>query len=196
MTDITQEPIFASAHSALMFAYNFAPAQCSPSMMAKSIVSGARPPPSRFRDARGGSLVGMDGAGQAGMILAEVHALGDFAVHFLAARYAPHHVPCACRHPCCAGYRPAPAFTEAVFWITHAAIAELEGHGVNYRLRRGLVLRYFGERENMSEMAKFAGVSRDMASQHNARLLPWFKQHEGAATHAIVAALKLAAVTE
>jgi hypothetical protein len=200
ITEITHEPIFASAHSALTFAYNFAPEQYAPSMMAKSIQSGARPPPSRFRDARGGSLVGMDGAAQAGMILAEVDnvgaLVGESAVYFLAARYAPHHVPCACRYPCCVGYRPARAFAEAVLWITHAAIDELEGHGVNYRLRRGLVLRFFGERENMSELAKFASVSRDMASQHNARLLPWFKQHEGAATHAIAEALKAAGITE
>ena len=196
MTDTYNEPIFASAHAALVFAFNFCTEQYAPSVMAKLIRGGPV--------GSGKGLVGMDGAGQAGMILAEVQSLGmrtidgwpnegfvaELAPHFLAARFAPHTTPCGCRAPCCTGHRPAAAFMTGINWITDAAREQLDGHQLNYALRRGLVLRFFGERENMSELATRAGVSRDMASQHNAKLLPWLKHEEGRAMHAAIVRLK------
>src|SRR5690242_7706495 len=185
--DDTEAP-FSSAQSALKFAYNFSPAQYAPSVMGRLISGG--------RLGRGSGLVGVDGAAQAGMILAEVRLLGALVEAFIAARFAPHHVPCACRQACCTGYRPTPAFTHGIYAITHAALDVLGDCSVNYRLRRGLVLRYFGERENMTELAKFAGVNRDTASQHNARLLPWLKHHDGASLHKCVYRLKEVGMVE
>jgi hypothetical protein len=189
---VNEDPLFASAHAALTFAFNYAPEQYAPSTMANLIKGGTL--------GSGKGLVGMDGAGQAGMILCEVARLGDRRdekaftgeshPYFLAARFAPHNMPCSCRNPCCVGYKPTNAFTEAMFWITHAAVEQLHDTSVNYRLRRGLVLRFYGERQNMSELAKFAGVHRDSASQHNAKLLPWLRQEDGAAMHAAIYRLK------
>lgn len=181
MTDL-DEQIFSSAHSALLFAFGYNPEQYAPSILAKMIRGGVV--------GSGKGLVGMDGAGQAGMVLAEIHDLGEAAEHFLAARFAPHYTDCSCRNPCCTGYRPSRTFREGIDWITEAAIGQLEDHQVNFRLRKGLVLRFFGERENMTDLSRFAGVSRDMASQHNAKLLPWLKHEEGKAMHAAIARLK------
>jgi hypothetical protein len=180
-----EEPIFPSAHAALAFAFGYSPDQYAPSVMAKLIQGGVL--------GNGKGLVGMDGAGQAGMILAEVHELGPAAENFLAARFAPHTVDCPCRRACCTGRKPALAFVDGIYWIAHESIQALSEESrtrTNYRLRRGLVLRFFGERENMSELAKFAGVSRDTASQRNAELLPWLKHNEGAAMHAAIVRLK------
>lgn len=181
------EPVFASAHGALTFAYNFAPEQYAPSTLGR-LMGGII--------GTGKGLVGMDGAGQAGMILREVEALGPMTSHFLAARFSPHSIPCACRAPCCAGQRHALAWDHAVDFISEQALVRLAGYTMNFRLRRGLVCRFFGEHVNMSELAKYASMDRDAATRHNAVLLPWLKHEDGIAIHAAVMALKTAGICE
>jgi hypothetical protein len=184
----SHEPLFASAHGALTFAYNFAPEQYPASIIARLIAGGAI--------GRGKGLVGMDGAAQAGMILREVDGLGAMAAHVLAARFAPHSIPCSCRRPCCAGHKHALAWDHAIDFITERAIEQLRGYTMNFRLRRGLVCRFFGEHVNMSELAKYASMDRDAATRHYAVLVPWLKHEDGAAIHAAVAALKMAGICE
>lgn len=187
MTEVEIEPLFASANAALSFAFRFSTEQYAPSPMGR-LAAGAP-------IGSGKGLAGLDGAGQAGMILAEVKSLGMDAEQFLAAQFAPRSLPCSCRRACCTGFRPGPAWAFAIAYIAEMALVRLADRHPNLTLRRGLVSRFFGERVNMTELAKAARVSRDTAAEHFGKLLPWLKDASGLARHRAIAALKDAGIT-
>ena len=86
---------FTSAHTALVFAFRF------------SVGAYDRPLANRLAEkSTGVGVAPLDMAAQAGMIRAEVCALGWLHEALLTARYAPSVVPCSCRSRCCAGKRP------------------------------------------------------------------------------------------
>lgn len=177
------DELFNSAHAALAFAYNFE-AQPPPGVLAR--LAGTT------TIGRGKGLVGLDGAGQAGMILAEVREVGPAAVYILAARYAPKTMPCACRAPCCCGERRTEIWDEAIAWITEQALGQLSGHVSNFRLRRGIVARFFGAKVNIGELAEYATVSRNTVTEHNAKIAAWLRKEEARVLHAIEGRLKSA----
>lgn len=90
------DTLFDNAHGALVFAFNFS-GQCYD-----------RPAMNRLATPAAGTgkgLVGLDGAAQAGFILAEVKGMGKLAEAILTARLAPRSMPCHCRSSCCASHR-------------------------------------------------------------------------------------------
>lgn len=83
------EPIFQSAHQALLFAYTFTPNQYAPAAVAeRQVAMWGRERYERAlprRPSRG--LTGLDGAAQAGMIHASVMRLGQCDQAFIGARF-------------------------------------------------------------------------------------------------------------
>jgi hypothetical protein len=161
---------FLSTHAALKFAFNF---------------TGGLPPTPHARLIGGRSnlagLTGFDGAGQAGMVLAELHECGPGVEHVITARYAPRMESCDCGAGCCRGWRDTLAWGIAVMWLTQQAMSHLSGRVSNYRLREAIVRRYFGERETMSGIASYALAHRDTVSDQNTILCAWLRVEEAAA---------------
>ncbi len=126
------EPLFPSAHAALMFAHWFAH-QAGPAPTAHAKLM-------RGPVGSGKGLAGLDGAGQAGMILAEVATLAPILRAVITARFAPEFSP---------EYRA--AIVKVL--LPHAA-AQL-GSGINSRRLVGdLVQRYFGVKVQHADLAE------------------------------------------
>lgn len=166
------DPLFESAHGALVFAFNYAPDFYDRPLMNKM----ADPP---HRSGKG--LVGLDGAAQAGFILAELRSLGTIPEAVLTARTAPKTMPCTCRRLCCSGKSTTPVYTEAIRTLTQAALDPLSGCVSHYRLRSVIVQRFFGESKSLGEIAELCGVNRDTASDHSAKVTKYLKTIEASA---------------
>lgn len=160
------DALFNSAHSALVFAFNFSGQQYDKSMMARMAAAPGR---------AGKGLGGLDGAAQAGMIRGELARIDPLSANILIARTAPHSIPCECRHACCSGEKPNLEWTNAIGFVTEVALGELSGCLSHYRLRRGIIERFFGVKHNLASLADECHVNRDTASAHNAKLVRWLK---------------------
>jgi hypothetical protein len=156
-----EEALFSSAHAALVFAFNF------------SGQSYDRPMMNRMATASTGSgkgLVGLDGAGQAGMIRAEVKSMGKLAEAILIARIAPRTTPCSCRASCCSGHKPNKEWTDAISFLSdHVRTTALAGCTANGLLRRECVIRYFtrkDDRRSIEAIAEEHDIARNTVSAH------------------------------
>ena len=101
--------LFRSTQDALLFAFRHAGQSYD------------RPLMLRMADAARGSgagLAGLDGAAQAGMIRAEVAALGRLYEAALVARFADRSIPCQCKAACCSGERLNGEWINAVAYLT------------------------------------------------------------------------------
>lgn len=159
------EPLFESAHGALVFAFNFS-GQCYDRPMMNRLASPA------FGSGKG--LAGLDGAAQAGMIRAEVQAMGQLAEAILIARLAPRVTPCSCRSSCCSGHRPNKEWGNAIAVLSdHIRTTALAGCTSNGLLRREYVVRYFtrkAERISLEALADKHDVARNTVSAHAAKV--------------------------
>lgn len=161
-----EEALFSSAHAALTFAFNFSGQQYDKSMMARLAST-----PSKA----GKGLGGIDGAAQAGMIRAELHACGELVENVLTARMAPKYIICECTHACCSGKKPNHEWEDAIAWLTRDAMSQVAGMLSHYRLRRGIIERHFGVKHNISELADICAVSRNTVAAHQQKILKWLK---------------------
>lgn len=171
------EPLFSSTHAALVFAFNF------------SHQAYDRPVMNRMADGpkrSGKGLVGLDGAGQAGMIRAAVDALGREEAMVITARFAPRRDKCECRQPCCSGYVPGREWRAAIDHLTEYVLRmALAGAVSHYRLRNGIVRRHFGEAVKLVDIAEVADVNRDTVADHAKRIAKHLSGIEGRAMKAI-----------
>lgn len=158
------EPLFKSAHAALVFAYRFTSQQYDRPLMNRMADKEAR---------TGKGLAGLDGAGQAGLIRSEVKGLGPLYESIVIASFAPQDVTCECKRPCCAGSKVNKEWSSAIDAITTEAMQHLAGKLSHYGLRRGIVERQFGAKHKLSELAEKCGVDKDTASAHNMILAMW-----------------------
>lgn len=161
------EPLFSSAHAALTFAHHFVCQHYDPPAMVKMMRGPAI--------GSGKGLSGLDGAAQAGMVLAQMDSLPKLHHAILVARTAPPTVPCSCGARCCAKKRPNDEWERAIGYITQEAVGVLSGCLSHYRLRRAIVERCLGGKDAISKIAEECGVNRDTASNHNARILRWLR---------------------
>jgi len=181
------EAVFRSARGALMFAFNFTHGTLKKSALAGMM--GASP--------NGRGLGGLDGAAQAGMIKAEVDHLPELHQAILIARYTPPVSPCACGRPCCRGSVETPEWGRAVNWLTeYVLVAGLVGTVSHHRLRRTLVMRYFGQKIHLVATAELCGVHRHTAENHNSKVVQHLRQEEKLAEYDIEGRLKLAGIVE
>lgn len=164
-------PLFRSVEDALAFAYRHAPAEAPVSSV--NGMAGSVPPPGR-------GLGGLDGAAQAGLILAAVQALGHLPENICRARFMVRSVSCSCGSACCSGRRLNPDWLQAVAIVTAAINHEVPGHKVMYRMRRAVVGRYFGEKIKFTDIAKELRIDRDTASAHANAVQTALRQKESA----------------
>jgi hypothetical protein len=158
-------PLFQSAASAAAFALNF-----SGQNYQKPLTSRMAQPAS----ARGRGLSGLDGAAQAGMIRAELAAIGLTGEAIIIAEMTNKTKPCTCKAPCCSG--------ELTNWEWAAAIGLLSNIAKDMKIcpgyanvRANLLKRFFGVPLEITEIARLCGVTRDTVYNHNAKLFSVFK---------------------
>lgn len=165
MTSHSEDPLFRSARHACTFALTYTMAQYDRPLMSR-MADGPRP--------AGKGLVGLDGAGQAGMVLAEMHACGDLFEAILVARCAPHDMPCSCRAACCSGRRPNVEWLKAINRLVDvSAVHALAGCLSHYRLRQAIVLGVFDRKTPITDLAAKYDVARNTAAEHNTRIRRW-----------------------
>ena len=170
------EPLFRSAHEALVFALNY-----SGQAYDRPLMNRMADEPHR---SSGKGLVGLDGAAQAGMIRAELSMLAPVLQAALIARCGPQSTPCACKHACCSGQKPNPEWNEAIAVLSSYSLSVLSGRVSNGKLRRGIVAKHFGAAiGGIGKLADVCNVNRDTASDHNAKIVPLLKETEGRAWH-------------
>lgn len=162
---MTENSLFNSAHAAMVFAFNFTGQSYDRPMMnrmASPSVGGGK------------GLVGLDGAGQAGMIRAEIKVLGELAEAILTARIAPRTTPCHCRSACCSGRKPNLEWANAIaFLADYVRQTALHGCYANGLMRRDYVERFFTRKEDrvsLEDLAEKHDVNRDTTSSHFAKV--------------------------
>lgn len=156
------EPLFKSAHDALVFAFNF-----SGQAFARATILPMR--------AKGIGLGGLDGAAQAGIIRAEVQTLGKLTEALLTARYAPMWLPCDCGHSCCKGKVKNAEWDAAIPWIVLNVSKNLF-HGKD----RGVVLycvqAYYSQAPyTATDIAELAGVSVSTITRKMKAIRPYLR---------------------
>lgn len=163
------DPLFETAHSAMVFALNFTSQNYERPTMNKLAAPG-------FGSGKG--LIGLDGAGQAGMIRAEMASLGRLAECILIARVAPRTTPCSCRSHCCSGHRINAEWTAAISYLAdYVRTTALSGCTAHGGLRREYVVRYFtrkDDRTNIEAIAERYDIARNTASAHCAKVFQFF----------------------
>lgn len=147
------EGIFKSAHEALVFAFNFKGQQYPRTPMTQLLAGGTL--------GSGRGLVGVDGAGQAGMVLREVLDLPPDQRAVIIGRFSK---PVEC--PCCGGDAPSADYSEAVEHLGQVLKGPLAGTTCNSRVRRELVRRYLGGKVSMSQLAEATGLPRRTLTDH------------------------------
>jgi hypothetical protein len=164
--------LFKNAHAALTFAYNF-----SGQHYDRPLINRMASKPS----VSGLGLGGLDGAAQAGMIRAEVRALGRLFDAVITARFASSVLPCSCGAPCCRGHRVNSEWSNAIAVIAdESRRTALAGCVANGLMRRDYVIRCFvrkGEREGLERIAEKYGMDRHAVSAHAAKVAAWIFGH-------------------
>jgi hypothetical protein len=160
------EPMFKSAHAALVFALNYSMQQYDRPLMNRKAAG-----PST---GTGKGLSGLDGAGQAGMVRVELERLAPIQQAVLVASIAPQQLPCECGVSCCSGWKINQEWADAMGDLTSAAAAAaLSGCLSNGRLRSMLIQRLFGAKVTLSKLAEDHKVDERTVSAHHAKLKRW-----------------------
>lgn len=162
---MTTEPMFSSTHNALTFAFNFSSEQYPESTLAKLLKRGI---------GSGRGLVALDGAGQAGMVLAAVGRLDPVGKGAVVARFAPRFEPCRC----CGGDRAAEEWSGAIETLSAWAVPAGLSH---MRLRRLIVAKFFGVSLEFKAAGEQFGVDRKKLSEHYAVIAAKLKKVEARA---------------
>lgn len=188
MTVSTEEPLFSSAHAALVFAFNFSGQGYDRPVMSRMATPAI---------GSGKGLAGLDGAAQTGFIRAEVAAIGKLHEAILIARIAPRSTPCSCRSACCSGQRPNVEWHVAVSVLAdRSRTSALSGCTSDGRIRRGLVMMYFGGvRMTVAGLAEDSEQARRTVAAHLGRVRRWLKDEEAKAWDEIDWRLSVAGMT-
>ncbi|MCG5072262.1 DNA-binding protein [Paraburkholderia tagetis] len=157
---------FKSAFDAVRFALSYSSQQYGESPMAKRMRGEAAEP--------GMGLIGLTGAGQAGLIRREMWELPDLHLSVLVARAAPHDIPCSCGAACCSGRVPNVEWVTSVSWLTAASAAHCSGFS-HYRVRRAIIERIFGVKCSLVDIAKEYEAHANTVSNHNTAVRRWLE---------------------
>jgi hypothetical protein len=160
----TEQKLFRTPQDALIFAFNYSMQQQGRPLADRMASPAAR---------TGKGLAGNDGAGQAGMVRRELAFLQEIELAVLIARFAPRSMPCACRNPCCSGFRPNQEWEDAIRVLEQAALEQLAGHLSHYRMRRRLVEKAVGLKVEIKTLAKECGVNEKTVSAHWRIIKTW-----------------------
>lgn len=152
------EGIFRSAEEAITFACNYSSQQYAMSPMAKLLQGPAR--------GSGRGLVGLDGAGQAGMVFAELQRIDYWQLAALVTRKLPRSERCDCCRACCRGWKLNPLFEEAVSQLADYVALTLTPVPPVKEFRVAVIMKYFGEKSEPIETAKHLGIPKNAAERH------------------------------
>ena len=180
--DMEDVPLFKSAHAAMTFALNYS----NTSHVERSPVSKAS---DTHKSSGGKGLVGLDGAAQAGMILAVLKSTGELHEACIISRVSKKKVPCSCGSACCSGHRPNWAWRDSIrFLATEVKLMmdkdrEDGKRGVvdNPAMRQAIVAKYFGEPVRIKELAKACEVTDVTVANHLGRINRILKKLESEA---------------
>ncbi|RAR51672.1 hypothetical protein C7401_13632 [Paraburkholderia unamae] len=153
------EGIFKSAEEAVTFACNYSSQQYAMSAMGKILQRGAQ--------GSGRGLVGLDGAGQAGMVFAELERIDYWQLAVLVTGKLSRRERCDCTRSCCRGWKPNPVFEEAVSQLADH-VARVHPVVLPVRsFRVAVIKKYFGEKDSdPMEVAKGEGMSKRTAERY------------------------------
>ncbi len=161
------EPIFRDSHHALLFAFNFSHQAYDRPLMNRLATKGSCAQANE-------NLVGLNGAGQAGMIFSKLSKLTLLQQMIIFATYAPRKIQCYCTSSCCSGYKPNLMWNECIYEISRIAASEVLAGCVSHRvLRDGIVKRVFGGNVVLADLAYKCDVSANTATEHNQRIKRW-----------------------
>ena len=167
--------VFETTRSAMVFAFNFSMEQYGMAPLAKMA--------SRSQ-ASGKGLVGLDGAGQAGMVLAQIERLSPSERAACVARFHPRSEAC----PCCGGEKPTAIWREA---IEHLASACIPAGVSNVRCRRELVAKHFGVKVQFADLAERYALPRNAIGEQYRALTRRLSDIEAQAQDSADEALRL-----
>ncbi len=163
------EPLFQSAHNALLFAFNFSAQQYERPMMNRM----ADDPVAYVSK----GLSGMDGAAQAGMIMSRVLQLPALSQYIVFAHYAPKTLACDCPRPCCAGKKPNELWEAVIMEISRISITAATPGALSYRVLRDAIFRkMFGDKSERGDVLAAAdkcGLEERQAYRHQAAIKLW-----------------------
>lgn len=165
--------ILKSAREAMVFALNYSDQQYALSPMAMFL-----------KDRRAGSgrgLSGLDGAGQAGMVWAEITRLEYFQALALIARCTQHRIRCTCGADCCCGWRSNALWRETTSQLCDYALSAVSGHISNRLLRLASTEKVFGAKLTLDDVADYVGVSKSTAARQHAKIKDFLRtlEHQG-----------------
>lgn len=166
------EGLFKHTHDALTFAFRYSSQQYALSPMAKMMKTG-------IGSDKG--LVSLDGAGQAGIIMAHIGRLPALHQACLIARYSARYEEC----PCCQSQdKMTDAYREAIASLAEWAISEVTG--MTLRNMRGAIIRSFFEKGvSIAATAKELNVAKRTAYDQKAKIYKGLKTLDQAAQRAI-----------
>lgn len=164
--------ILKSAKEAMIFALNYSDQQYALSPMAMFLKSSGR---------AGRGLKGLDGAGQSGMVWAEITQLDYFQSLALIARCTTHRLRCNCGAPCCCGWRANELWREATSQLCDCASVAVTAHVSNRRLRLASTEKFFDAKVTLDEVAEKVGVSKSTAARQHAKIKDFLRtlEHKG-----------------
>ena len=187
--------IMRSAREAMVFALNYSDQQYALSPMAMFL--------KHEHAGSGRGLKGLDGAGQSGMVWAEITQLEYYQALALIARCTQHRFRCRCGSPCCSGWRPNEIWKEVTSQLCDYAVTALGGELSNRRVRLAstekafgakLMLatteRVFGAKTTLDDVADHASVSRTTAARQHAKVLDCLRTLEHKGWEKLTAALE------
>ncbi|HIC7213968.1 hypothetical protein [Burkholderia stabilis] len=168
--DPRHDGIFKSAEEAITFACNYSSQQYALSPMAKILQRGA------YGSGRG--LIGLDGAGQAGMVFAEIARLDYWQMVALVARKATRSESCDCLSPCCRGWRMTELFREAVSQLADEVARTARDVLPVKEFRVAVLRKYFGDKIHVLDEAEKLGIDEHPANRHATTIRKWIKDLE------------------
>ena len=134
----------------------------------------------------GKGLVGVDGAGQSGMVRRGLDDISDLHKAILIAQFGVPHISCGCGSPCCSRRRPNAEWNAALHYLAEYTASLFAGTLSNYRFRRALLERYFGARKDangkkvsVERLSEEFGVHRQTAAKYSERLALFLRGKKG-----------------
>ena len=127
--------------------------------------------PLHQRAGAGITLEGTDASVQAARIRRQLERLPLAQQAILVVSYAPRHLHCNCRRPCCAGHYPNPEWASALAFVVATTAALFTSHVPNVRLREALVTNLLTHTaETQLALAQRCGAHRQTVAQHTVLL--------------------------
>lgn len=178
---------FDSVHAALTYAFNFSEQQYPETTLAKMMRKAQEEDVGDHEIGTGRGLTGVDGAGQAGMVLAEIARAPDDHRNAVFARYCKRSRTCG---HCGNRYALTEEWKAAIIGLAEFSVDHLDpktkdGGGkrviVDVRLRHDLVAAYFGKKANYTKLADQYGLDRHTVASYYATIAKALKTLEFAA---------------